>query len=37
MAKVEAKIRDMERLKADGLIRDVFISNMEYVLAHAGA
>jgi SAM-dependent methyltransferase len=24
-------------LKADGLIRDVFISNMEYVLAHAGA
>ena len=24
-------------LTADGLIRDVFISNMEYVLAHAGA
>jgi SAM-dependent methyltransferase len=24
-------------LKADGLVRDVFISNMEYVLAHAGA
>jgi SAM-dependent methyltransferase len=24
-------------LKADGLLRDVFISNMEYVLAHAGA
>jgi SAM-dependent methyltransferase len=24
-------------LKADGLTRDIFISNMEYVLAHAGA
>jgi SAM-dependent methyltransferase len=24
-------------LKADGLARDIFISNMEYVLAHAGA